>query len=806
MHNQSYTIEEVKADFALISEVINEKDFKRADAMASQLRAKYPNQEVMWLLSVDVKIMNNDIEACFELLQEEINFSINADGLTSFVIKQLNSGKYDLANKMCRMIVARYHDAYNIFNVWGVVLKHLKLFEESVEVYQKAIAINPQEVMAHINMGNTYMDWQKHEKALEAFTHGVALKPTHGECLRLQAAAYIALGENERAAEILESALQYAKEHPMIIVDLCASYYNRRDYDKALEVITGSAANISDDLSVLRTKAIVLKQVGRCEEASDLFEDILKKHPNDSETMVALANLSYYAFGHGMKAKHYYNLAYAKDPNNSALMQKMCHFLMTVRNVDTTEGQNLDKAYEIAVRMMEISPSPTSIADAAQPVFLKLLDYDSYDKLGDRRTLMDYWIDRQFNLPTLTFQMSRVETLEDRLYLIDAHRRWGQQIEDVANRKPIKHRVKQRLNKKTRIGFLSSDLRNHPVGYFAWPIVEHLDRSKFEIYCYSFYPNGADQIQQTFASRVESFKVFPEDHPHTIAQSIEGDSLDIMFELGGSTFHNKVDVCAYRPAPVQVSWLGYPHSIGLPTTIDYILVDPYINPKNPSLIIEKPFIMPHTWVSLDKVGFKQTPINEVIPEDRNGYITFGTMNMPHKMNPKLLALWAYIMNMVPNSRFLYVRPETESLTMRNNFCEHMKQYGIAPSRISFFATRVNHLDQYNNMDIALDPFPHTGGTTTCESMWMGLPVVTLVGDAFFERLSYSNLNNAGLKDLCAFNLKEYVDIALNLVADKERRRYLRRNLRQQIQQHPLGQPALFAKHFGETVVSTLGGG
>jgi predicted O-linked N-acetylglucosamine transferase (SPINDLY family) len=779
-------------------------DLAAADVIARDMRQKYPNIELVWFISADIEIIQGKEAAALEFVKTAIKVSQSINGLIAYALQHYNNSRFEYSSAVCYLTAERYQDEYNLYNLHGVILKQLKQFERAVEIFEKAIKLNSNEIMAYINMGNTNIAWQKYPEALECYNIAVELQPNNSETLRLQASAYIFLNKMDEAVEILNRALlEMPQTNPSVLVDLCAAYYNRRDYDKALEIITAGAGNFPKDPGVWRVKAIVLRQMGRTEEADKIFEEIMTHNPNDVETMIAFANAAYYGANDTMKAKHYYNLAYKQDPNNQLVMQKLCHFLMTARNTDTSEGENIDTAYEIAKRMVNVIPNVVSVSDAAQAVFLKVLDYEAYDNLGDRRAMMEYWI-TQCNIPTLTFQMSRVKTLEDRLYLIEAHKKWGAQIEEVASKHPVKRKVKQRLNNKIRLGILSSDLRHHPVGYFTWPLMEYLDRSQFEIYCYSFYPKQPDNIQQAFTARAESYTVFGEENSPVVAQKITDDCLDIMFELGGSTFFNRIDVCAYKPAPVQVSWLGYPNSIGLPTTIDYILVDPYINPENPNLLVEKPFLMPRTWVSLDKVGFTQTPITPVIPQDRNGYLTFGTMNMPHKLNPQVFVLWAYIMNIFPNSRFLYVRPETGSSSMRKNFCDHLGQYGINSDRISFVATRINHLDQYNNMDIVLDPFPHTGGTTTCESLWMGVPVVTLVGQSFYERLSYSNLNNAGLGDLCAFNFAQYKDNAVRLALDIERRRFLRQNLRAQIKQNPLGQPQLFAKDFGNTIKITLG--
>lgn len=786
-----------------ILQAINSNNLTLADSLLAQLLPQHFNNEKILCLAADVKIKLGQIKEALELICKAINIATNFDHYISFAVNQLNAKNYDITIQILSAVIAKNPNCYNSFNVLGVAHKNKAMFPEAMHYFLAAIKINDREIMAWTNMGNAYMAWQKYEQAFEAFSQAIKRDPNHIESHRMLAASCIASNQNPQAYAILEKLLKIAPNNTLVITDLCAAYYNNREYDKALEVIEHGAKVAPDDLGILRTKAMVLRQLGFAQESATMCNQILMKYPQDIETILALANAYYYSLGDVDKAYEYYEMAYALNPNHIPLLQKLCNFLLTIRGKKGTEGGNLDRAYELSCKMLALTHLPISISESAQPSFLKTLDYENYSKLGSSNEMIKYW-GEQFNSPPLTYQMSRVKTLEDRLNLINAHRCWGEKIEDNAKSKPIKHKVRQRLNNKIRIGILSSDLRNHPVGYFTWPIIEHLDRSKFEIYCYNAYPYEVDLIQHNVRQRVDSFKSFLEETPHDVAQSTADDSLDILFELAGNSLFNRIESCAYKPAPVQVSWLGYPHSIGLPSTLDYIMVDPYINPKNPDLLIEKPFIMPQTWVSIDKIGFYDVPITNIIPEEKNNFITFGTLNMPHKLTPETFALWGYIMNMVPNSRFLYSRPETDSLTLRKNFLNYMQEYGIEAERISFVATRSNHLDIYNRIDIALDTFPHTGGTTTCETLWMGVPAVTLVGESFYERLSYSNLSNAGLPDLCAFSLKEYKDITLKLVDDKERRKHLRQNLRQQILQNPLGQPRLFAKSFGDTVIKTLG--
>jgi predicted O-linked N-acetylglucosamine transferase (SPINDLY family) len=354
---------------------------------------------------------------------------------------------------------------------------------------------------------------------------------------------------------------------------------------------------------------------------------------------------------------------------------------------------------------------------------------------------------------------------------------------------------------------MSSDLRAHPVGYFAQPIFDHRDAAKFELYCYSFCQvERPDPLQAHFMETATAFRWIPDTRSRDVAQTIADDQLDMLVELGGSTHMNKLDVMAFRPAPIQASWLGYPHSAGL-STIDYFVCDPYSRPTDPALMIEQPLVMPHTWLALGKAVFSDGhALVPGLPEERNGFLTFGTANNPHKYNREVLAAWARVLGAVPGSKFAFVRPEGSSATFRKNVLAEFAAHGVGEERIVFNTIRAAHMPFYNEMDISLDPFPLTGGTTTTESLWMGVPVVSLRGEAFFERLSFSILSNAGLGDLVAGDLEEYQEIAVKLAGDRERRRELRATMRERLRACPLGQTEAFAADFYDLIARAVADG
>jgi len=438
----------------------------------------------------------------------------------------------------------------------------------------------------------------------------------------------------------------------------------------------------------------------------------------------------------------------------------------------------------------------------ARNILVRIGRFDLVEKLGTFKELGRIWANESLH-DALHYHLARVETPDDRYEILEQHRIWGRIEQAKADMNPLPRPTILEKRSKIRLGIMSSDLRNHPVAYFAMPLFEFLDHNRFEVYCYSWCRNDPDPVHKYLETRVDGFRWHKAISDRDAAELIAKDRVDMLFELGSSTDMNKLEVMAYKPAPIQASWLGYPHSAGL-ESIDYILVDPFINPPDPALLIEKPFIMPHSWVAMGNLGFnEQEQINPIIPSQRHGFVTYGTANNPYKYSPTVLETWAKIVAATPNSKFMFVRPESGVPSFKESMIAAFAKQSVREDRLIFSAVRGRHMRWYNEMDISLDTFPQTGGTTTCESMFMGVPVISLVGSAFFERLSYSNLSNAGLGDLCCFTINDYIRKAVQLAGDTERRKLLRTGLRFDIRDRPLGQPHVFARDFYNMVEKTV---
>jgi predicted O-linked N-acetylglucosamine transferase (SPINDLY family) len=403
---------------------------------------------------------------------------------------------------------------------------------------------------------------------------------------------------------------------------------------------------------------------------------------------------------------------------------------------------------------------------------------------------------------SLLHQLPRVQGDADRRELLAQHRAWGRKVEAEAAAAPVRP-APRGPRARLRLGLLSSDLRLHVVTAFADPLIEHAPQNGVEIYAYSAQPGAPDGAQRHIAGRVAAFRHLPGADAAALAQAVAADAPDVLVEIGGSTNANRLEAMAQRLAPLQASWLGYPHSTGL-STIDAFLLDPRLVPTGPGLILERPLVLPRSFIALSPGYFRDEPQPRAEPpQDRKGYVTFGTANSTYKYSPAALSAWARVLAAVPGSRFLFVRPEGGSAVFRANMAEHFARQGVSADRLEFAAVRGGHLPWYGEIDISLDSFPLTGGTTTCEALWMGVPVVSLAGPAVYERLSHSILHSAGLADLSVGTVDAFVARAVALAADREARLAWRADCRARIKASPLWDMPGFAAEFCAAVRAGL---
>jgi predicted O-linked N-acetylglucosamine transferase (SPINDLY family) len=325
-------------------------------------------------------------------------------------------------------------------------------------------------------------------------------------------------------------------------------------------------------------------------------------------------------------------------------------------------------------------------------------------------------------------------------------------------------------------------------------LLERHDHRQFEVFCYSNWPR-ADAITARFRSSADHWKEISRLNDQQAAKLIRADAIDILVDLSGHTGLNRLLVFAQKPAPVQVSYLGYPGTTGL-GTIDYRLTDDLADPVGltDQFHTEALHRLPHTNWCFAESG--DSPPVEPQPATRQGHLTFGSFNNLAKVTGAMLQVWASILRQVSGSRLLLKAAAFGSAGAQERVRQSFAAQGIDVSRLSLYGPQPDHsahLALYGQMDIALDTFPYHGTTTTCDALWMGVPVITLAGQTHVSRVGLSLLSNIGLPELVAFTPDQYVQIAVELAKDPNRMDALRRGMRARMLASPLMDAAAFAR-------------
>ena len=355
---------------------------------------------------------------------------------------------------------------------------------------------------------------------------------------------------------------------------------------------------------------------------------------------------------------------------------------------------------------------------------------------------------------------------------------------------------------KIKIGFLSSDFREHAVGYQILGVIEKLSLdSDLELYCYSLKESETedDFLTKRFKLSFDHWLDINSMNEKLIADKIRFDKIQILFDLNGYTTNNLIEVFMYNPAPIQISWAGYLSSTGI-KEIEYIVADPYVvSNKFIDFFTEKPIILDNIWSVLS--CFEDVNVSVRTPFYKNGFITFGSFNNLPKINKNIVKTWSEILNKVERSKLKLISPPLKSEEVKNNLKELFYTQGIAPERLILDGdfSRKELLNNYNYIDIALDTFPYGGGTTSLEASWMCVPVLTRSGDSFLSRCGASINNNLGLKDWICRNDEEYISKAIKFSLDVQNLQKVKDYLLKNKNQAKLFNTELYVKNFSDTL-------
>jgi len=598
-----------------------------------------------------------------------------------------------------------------------------------------------------------------------------------------QASAEHSAGRLKQAAALFEAALKLDPNHADALYGFALLALQSGQPHAAASLAQRAVTARPDGAEAHQILGVAQRQCGRLADAIASLERSILLKPDYFEGRLNLGSALLDA-GELDRALAHYQQALALNPRSASAHNNLGNLYREMRR--PTEAI---AAYRCA---LELDPS-----HARAHANLANMLRDAGDNQGAidgfRRSLAlspnqsEVW-------SNMLLTLSGSDTLS-REAIYAEHAAYGQHFARLI---PSRPRSRQAHAKgRLRVGYVSSDFRKHAVATFFQPLLAAHDTARFEIFCYYNYHRG-DEVTAAIRERAEHFLPVAGVPDRVLAERITRDGIDILVDLNGHSADNRLPLFLLAPAPVQVTWLGYPGTTGL-GTMDYRLTDIHADPPGltDSLHTETLWRLPATAWCYQPYAIAPPAASSAAA--RSG-ITLTCLNSPGKASPAALASWADIMNAIPGSRLrLLASPyEQRMYELKTLFATR----GIAADRIELVPRKplAEYLALYGNADIALDSYPYTGATTTCDALWMGVPVVTLAGDRPFTRSGASILANVGLTELIARRPEDYVRIARELADDGERLARLRAGLRERMRASRLTDARSFAHDVEEAFI------
>jgi protein O-GlcNAc transferase len=698
--------------------------------------------------------------------------------LFNLAIQHHQQGQLSQAETLYRQILAQDRHHLETLHLLGVLYSQLGQYQEGVRLIKKAIKKNSQSAPLYSNLGAALISWGKPKEAVTACRQAIALNPNNPE-------PYNNLGLALKAQDQLAAAMTSYRKAIAIKPDFADAYSNLGE---------------------------LLREQGQLEEAIASYQQALAINPQFAKAYNNLG-LALKEQGQFQAAVTHYQRALAIDPNYVKAYFNLGTLLFSQRELEPAalcftqlitikpdyleayisligilfEQGKLDETIAYCQQALAIDPNCAEAHITLAGTFFRLgkleavvkhyrqaltIQPDNYMAHSGLLMAMHYSLD--YDVPTV---------FAEHLHFAKQHV------------KPLQKEIKPHPNDKSphrrlKIGYVSPDFRYHSTTFYMEPVLAAHHHDEFEIFCYAdvLTPDAATQRLQGY---VEHWRDIINLSDEQVAEQIRADQLDILVDLAGHTDRHRLLVFARKPAPIQVTYLGYAGTTGL-ATIDYKLTDEVIDPPGETEAYHTEELVRLPVYRIVKFNLENSPQVNSLPALQSGYITFASFNNFSKVTPYIIDVWAKILTILPNARLLIVVKDADKETTQQQVKASFTQRGVAVEQLTITGMRpfYQYLELHHQVDVSLDPFPHMGATTTFVSLWMGVPVITLMGPKPASK-GGGPLKTLGLDRFVTHSPEEYINVALWVTEHLEELNELRLNLREKM----LHSPLMDANHF-----------
>jgi protein O-GlcNAc transferase len=663
---------------------------------------------------------------------------------------------------------------------------HLGLFDQAAAHFQAAIKLDPAQWPYHLAQGRNYKQQNKYPEAIGSYREALALAPEHIDTMVSLGIALWRGDQAEEAVEVFGRALQLFPGSFEAAVNCGNALLRLERHEEAVGMYRRALTLRPDSADVHNNLGKALLVLGRADEARECFEEALRILPAHPEALFNIGDMLFFS-GNSAEAEKCYSRAVSARPRYAEAHMALgrarfdagsfadalvCFDAMAEITPDSTAAQHwrgivlreMRKTSE-ALRAFEqaatLARNPEDGFAQIGATYWQLGQTQKAEEFADRALHLDPANAAALNLKgngALTAANNRLFAMSygegvDAAALRDAHRQWGLRQPSPPSPRRLARPVQAG---RLRIGLVSADFISHSVAQFITPVLRHFDRDGFEFFCYS-NNRKSDAVTGLLRETATGWRAIAGKNDQAAAVMIARDHIDVLMDLAGHTGENRLGVFAHAPAPMQVTYLGYPTTTGLPA-MQYRLSDGIVDPAGfEQFSTETLLRMPHSYFCYQPPA--QTPPVASLPAILRGHVTFGSFNNLAKMTLGTFRLWSRVLAAVANARLVLKNKSLNDASVRAEVCHRMEQTGIDPMRVDLLGYESNpmqHLMLYGDIDICVDTSPYNGATTTCEALWMGVPVVTLPGLTHASRMGASILSAAGLTEWIASDEESYI--------------------------------------------------
>ena len=647
-------------------------------------------------------------------------------------LKHHQAGSLGEAEQLYRHILQAEPDHADANHLLGVLAYQSGECLQAVESIGRALAVNPRAACYHSNLGLALEDLGQVEAAIASYEQALRLEPDFPEAHNNLGKALIRKGQRDEAVTHYRHALRIRPDFPEALVNFANALVSQDKQDEAISCFKDALRLKPDCPKAHRGLGFALEQRDKLDEAAFHYQISLRLDPCSAEAHNGL--------GHVFKRQQKLDLAIvwfqkALDLNPNFAQ---AHYNLGCSLLEQGRPDLALVSYQNALRLdPDLAP--------AQSSFLCCLNYDPRADLDS---------------------------------IFAEHCRWGK-IHRTEHAEYGGHSNEPLPERRLRIGYVSPDLRFHALARYIEPVLTHHDKEQVDVYCYAEVAKP-DAVTTRLQGLVPGWRSTCRLSDAEVASLIRGDKIDILVDLAGHTRNSRLLVFTLKPAPVQVSWLGYMNTTGLPA-MDYRLTDDVLDPPNqPNRDTEELLHLPGGMCCFAPPV--DAPLVAPLPALANWHLTFGSLCGAFKYNGRVIDLWSQVLKAIPDARLIMFH-HTLTGTAREHIRRQFANCGIAGDRLDFRRGNYSpgYLGIYKEIDVSLDTFPCTGGVTTCESLWMGVPVLSLGGVRPASRNSAAILARVGLGDFVVQSSEQYVVAAVKLAADFDHLSCIRARLRERMQ-------------------------